>query len=614
MSDEVFVSFQPIGKRIQIEKETNILEAARKAGIRISAVCGGESRCGSCRIKILEDNPPVSEPSPTEYELLDKVDLESGIRLACHTEILGNLEVTIPPESFSQSQRLQVEGHEVYYDLDPAIQIVDLRLDPDPHQTDLSLFDELAGLLQQKIGSKELFPEVEMLRKLPEMVRQFAGEIRVLIRKGWVIDIRLPLSPVLGCAVDVGTTKLAAYLVDLESGEILSKLGTMNPQISFGEDVMARIAYAGKQEDGLDLLHTVLVDSLNDLVSRLCEQANQERLKPNIELNPEQVIDAVIVGNTLMHHTALKLPVKQLGVAPYRASLTSAIDVKAKGLGIKVSPVADIHFMPNIAGFVGADHVSMLLTGDKLISTSTILFIDIGTNTEVSLTRGDLLISCSTASGPAFEGAHIGSGMRAVDGAIEKFFITEDGFKFLTVAQGKPSGICGSGILDILAQSIKHGIINRNGALNKEHPGVRIGDKGPELLIVKAEEAAHNRDIVMSRKDISEIQLAKGAIRAGIELLIKEVGIAANEIEQVVVAGAFGTYLDVNSAVTIGMFPDIDRSRFIQVGNAAGMGAITALLSIKQRENAIKMAKEVRYLELANHPDFSNEFTMAMMF
>ncbi len=257
----------------------------------------------------------------------------------------------------------------------------------------------------------------------------------------------------------------------------------------------------------------------------------------------------------------------------------------------------------------------MLLASKREKTESSAIFIDIGTNTEITLAKDDFLTACSTASGPAFEGAHIADGMRAVEGAIEKFRIATTGkFEFQTVGNAPPVGICGSGVLDIVAELLKYGILSKRGALEKTSPRVRTGKKGLEVLIVNAEDTGHGRDIVLTRKDISEIQLAKGAIRAGIELLMQENHILADEINKVIIAGAFGTYLDIGNSIAIGLFPDIPRDRFVQIGNAAGVGAKMTLLSKEERLLADKLAGRVNYLELAGHPDFTNEFAKAMMF
>ena len=318
-----------------------------------------------------------------------------------------------------------------------------------------------------------------------------------------------------------------------------------------------------------------------------------------------------MVGNTAMHHLFLGLPVSQLGLAPYVPAVADALDVKARDLGLAFAPGAYVHLLPNIAGFVGADHVAMLLATGLWDEDKVLVGLDIGTNTEVALKAGDRLLTCSTASGPAFEGAHIRFGMRAATGAIERVRLADSRVEDQTIGNTPPVGLCGSGILDAISQLRLAGIMDRLGKI-KPHPRTRQGEKGLEFVLVDADESGVNEDITISRADVSEIQLAKGAMRAGIRILLKKAGLSEADLEGVVVAGAFGTYIDVGSAVTIGMFPPLPPDRFQQVGNAAGMGARLALLSTAQRSRALEIARRVEYIELTNEQSFSTEFARAM--
>jgi uncharacterized 2Fe-2S/4Fe-4S cluster protein (DUF4445 family) len=441
---------------------------------------------------------------------------------------------------------------------------------------------------------------------LPDLLRENNWELRVGVRDNEVVSLAHPGAPVLGLAVDIGTTKIAGYLVDLVSGKTLAMRGLMNPQISYGEDVMARIAYTISHEDGSDVLQAAIVDALNGLAGDLCDDARQLQSGSRPRLDPSQIVEAVVVGNTAMHHLFLGLPVRQLGLAPYVAAVSSPLDLRASEIGLRLASTASVHLFSNIAGFVGADHVSMLLaTGAHLTGDKVIVRLDIGTNTEITLAANDRLMACSTASGPAFEGAHIRDGMRAADGAIERVRVADGKVEYQTIGGGPPVGICGSGILDAIAQLKLAGAINRRGAMDTAHPLVRAAENGTEVLLAPASVTRHGRDIVLSRKDVSEIQLSKGAMRAGIEILLEQLGLTAGDIDEFIIAGAFGTYIDVASAVTIGMFPAIPLERFRQVGNAAGIGAKLALLSSAQRAQAAELATSVEYLELTNYTQFN---------
>jgi uncharacterized 2Fe-2S/4Fe-4S cluster protein (DUF4445 family) len=591
------VDFEPLGRRAQVARGTTLLEAARQAGVGLSAVCGGAGTCGDCRVRVVAGT--VSSPTEAEAEAAS-----TGFRLACQTRALGNVRVDVPPESITALQRVQVEGRERAVEVNPAVRGFDLTLEP------ASLGDlradaaRLKDALSQRHGVRVGRFDSSVLRRAPALLRAGDWRARIAVKEGEVVAVLAAEAPLLGLAVDMGTTKLAAYLVDLESGETLASAGAMNPQIAYGEDVMARIAYAMEATERARELQSVLVEGLNALAGSLCARAGCDRAA---------VVEAVLVGNTCLHHLALGLPVSSLGLAPYVPVLSDAYDLKARDLGLDLAPGADVHFFPNIAGFVGADHVAMVLATDIHQAGRTIVGLDIGTNTEIVLATGDRLLSCSCASGPAFEGAHIRDGMRAAPGAIERVRLTGDQVAYQTVDGAPPAGICGSGILDGVAEMLRAGVLRASGALVAgSHPRVRGSGRPAEFLLVPAGERGAPRDVAITRKDVNEIQLAKAAIRAGIEVLLEEAELEVTQVERVVVAGAFGTYLDVGSAVAIGMFPPLPLERFAQVGNAAGMGAKMALLSRRCREVAAEIARRVAYVELTTHRRFVDFYTDAL--
>jgi uncharacterized 2Fe-2S/4Fe-4S cluster protein (DUF4445 family) len=428
------------------------------------------------------------------------------------------------------------------------------------------------------------------------------------MRKGLIIAILPPSSPLLGLAIDVGTTKLAAYLCDLTTGSILAKAGVMNPQTAFGEDVISRISYADNVSNGRKTLQSRLVATLNQLISDLCLQARNNQAPAT----PEQIVEVVVVGNTAMHHLFVGLPVHQLGVAPYVPAVSESLEIDVNKIGLNIAPGAKIYLPPNIAGYVGADHVSMLLATGIWSTPKTAIALDIGTNTEISLIHHNEIISCSCASGPAFEGAHITAGMRAAPGAIERVQIIRGELRSKTIDNVSPIGICGSGILDAIACMHQIGAIDHRGSFLSSHSSVRQIDHNFEFLLVDNSRSGNGRDLVITRQDVNEIQLAKGAIRTGIEVLLDVAGIPADAIEKFVIAGAFGTYINIPSALQIGMFPSLPIDRFQQVGNAAGAGARQMLLSVEQRLLAEEIAKRVKYIELSTYPNFTNIFTKSL--
>ncbi|NQS92052.1 MAG: DUF4445 domain-containing protein [Chloroflexi bacterium] len=332
-----------------------------------------------------------------------------------------------------------------------------------------------------------------------------------------------------------------------------------------------------------------------------------------VVIDQNQIVDSVIVGNTAMHHLFAGLPVGQLVFAPYVPAINASVDLRAKELGIQMAPGAYIHLLPNIAGYVGADHSSVILSTELWKTKDTVLAIDIGTNTEISLVSKGRITSCSCASGPAFEGAHIKHGMRAAPGAIERVQIKDGEIKLFTIDNQAPVGICGSGILDVVAEMKTANLMNEKGAIQAGSPFTRPDAKNlSELLLVPGSESGNGQEITISRKDVNEIQLAKAAIRAGLDILLIEAGIQADDVDRVLVAGAFGTYISVPNAIEIGMFPRIPLSRFQQVGNAAGMGAVQALISIKHRHLISEVIKDVDYIELTTYPTFQELYIKAM--
>ncbi|MEE4195244.1 MAG: ASKHA domain-containing protein [Anaerolineae bacterium] len=602
------LDLQPIGLRIPITEEMTILDAAQEAGVEIMALCGGEGWCGKCKVQLMEGE--LSPPHPIEKEVLSEQELLLGMRLACQARVKSDTKLNLPPESLNTSQRLQTEGNELFIEPDPMITLVEFNLSP-PTVDDL----DADALRLQKALEKQGYPHVTvqfpLLGQLSTLLRENKWHANAVIRNQNEVIMILPVGKTpLGFAVDIGTTKIAGYLVDLLTGETLTKSGVGNPQIPYGEDVVSRIQYVNQHENGGQILQERLIERLNDLIQTLCEQ---------VGASPTQIVDSVFVGNTVIHHLFLGIPVTQLGEAPYVAAISDAIERKATQMGLTMAPGAYLYMPPNIAGYVGADHTSMLLATEAVERAQrdkqTIIALDIGTNTEISLAYDGRLLSCSCASGPAFEGAHITNGMRAMPGAIERIRIDQDIPILKTIENAAPIGICGSGILDGVAELSRNQIINQNGQMNPDAPGVEVeGRRHRQYRLVSAEQSGTGSKIVISRKDVNEIQLAKGAIRAGVEVLLREAGINAADIDVFIIAGAFGTYLDLENAVEIGMFPDLPIDTFEQVGNAAGIGAKHLLLSRSIREKSKRMIEHDEYVELTAYPGFREIYVDALLF
>ncbi len=600
------IDLEPIGRRVEVAPGTNLLEAAQKAGIDLVASCGGVGICGTCRVRIAHGQ--VTSVTLTEEESLGPEQLQAGYRLACQTEPLSDVRLDIPAESLTAAQQMQVEGREGAVTLEPAVMAVDLALEKprlDDLRSDLARVDEaLAGQ-----GYGPVRGSLRITGSLSHFLRESGWKARLAVRpeNGYshLVAVLPQGAPLVGLAMDMGSTKLALYLVDLHSGATLARGGVMNPQIAYGEDVVSRIAFANKAAQNRKILQSRLVQTINDVVAGFCDE---------LHLSIEQVVDVVAVGNTAMHHLFCGLPVEQLGSAPYVPVVSAPITFEAVEIGLAAAPGARVFLPANIAGYVGADHVSALLATQSYAAHRTTLVADIGTNTEISLTHNGRVYSCSCASGPAFEGAHIHDGMRAAPGAIDRVTIRDGKISLTTIGNEPPVGICGSGILNAVAQMLDADVIDMRGVLRGDSGRVRVHGKHSEFILAEPEETGHGREIVVTRKDVNEIQLAKGAIRAGIEILLQEAGIRAGEIETFIVAGAFGTYLDLASALRVGMFPHLPVERFHQVGNAAGVGAKEMLLSLARREEAARIASEVQYIELTTHADFTPQFVEAMYF
>jgi uncharacterized 2Fe-2S/4Fe-4S cluster protein (DUF4445 family) len=599
---DLMVDFEPIGRRAEIPQGSNLLEAAQAIGVDLISICGGFGICDSCRVRLVSGE--LSPVTIVEQGVFTGDELKAGYRLACRSKPQSNVKIEVPPESLATTQRLQVEGQEtpttganvlVWCDVHvkgPALD--DLRSDA----------TRLLNALSEA-GYPRLRINPQVLQTISDVLRANDWQIRAAIRGEQLVGLVPAQTRLFGLAVDVGTTKVAGYLVDLDTRETLAKSGIMNPQISYGEDVISRIAYCDLHNDGRAVLQSKLVEALNSLTAEL----NRER-----HVSRNQLVEAVLVGNTAMHHLLAGLPVRQLAMAPYVPAVSDPLELPARDIGLKMAAGATVYLPPNIAGFVGADHVAMLLATEMWRTDKTSIALDIGTNTEITLAYGGRMLSCSCASGPAFEGAHITDGMRAAPGAIERVKIIDGEPNIFTIGGQAPVGICGSGILDAVAQLVQCGIVDEKGALGPESGRVRRGKDATykEFLLVEGRATGHGRDIVVTRPDINEIQLAKGAIRAGIDILLREADIVADDIDEFIVAGAFGTYLDVESAVQIGMFPSLPRRCFRQVGNAAGAGARQMVVSADRRQAAEEIRRRVEYVELTTHPGFQKAFMASL--
>jgi uncharacterized 2Fe-2S/4Fe-4S cluster protein (DUF4445 family) len=592
------INFEPIGRRGECPEGENLLECARLLGVGLVNICGGEGTCGSCLVQMLEGK--VSPITEAEREFIPDEKLSQGYRLACRAIPTFSCKVRVPAESLTTQQRTQVEGREMLIAPEPVARSYPVALTPPSLEDPGADTERLARALAEEHEVAAITFDFSVLGSLSSVLRENDWRVNAILYNHECIAALPEKIEPLGMAVDLGTTKIAAYLMDLGSGRTLAARGFMNPQIAYGEDIVTRMAATLKKPEMTDRFQSLIVEALNTTMADMCRECQKET---------SQIVNMVVVGNTAMHHLFLGLPVRQLGRAPYVPAVSLALEVKARELGLGCAAGAYVHLLPNIAGYVGADHVAMLLATGMQIKQGVVLAIDIGTNTEICLANHGNLCSLSTASGPAFEGAHIRYGMRAARGAIERFQIIDGKNKAQTIENAPAAGICGSGILDVLAQLYTHGVINAQGKMNA-HPLTRGEGKEREYVVVPASDGGI--EVTFTQKDVEQLQLAKGAIRTGIEVLLSRNGLVKEHIDAILLAGAFGTYLDVNSAITIGLLPDIPPEKIHQVGNAAGIGAKLALISRAKREEANDLARKVHYIELAGSTGFMRTFAKSM--
>ncbi len=594
------IRFNPVGRSIYVPPGTGILEASRQAGVNITAVCGGNGKCGQCRVIINEGD--ISPPAPQELELLSQEDLKNGYRLACQSIAQGDVNVFVPEKSLLNNMILQIEGQSGYIDLDPVVRPYNARVIPPTLDDSTADMNRVARELKVKYG---LNPSgyIGALRQLPGLLRSHEFNVTAYVRDNEIIGFGPEKAVPLGIAVDLGTTKIAVCLMDLTTGRELAVTGAINPQTIYGDDLMTRLGLAihdnGSSSSGPGKLGALISDFMNKTIRELTEKAGAP---------VDNVADICIVGNTAMTHLFLSLPVGQLALSPYVAADNHAIDIRARDLGISVCPGAYVHILPGIGGYVGADHVAMILATEMDKKDIITLGVDIGTNTEIAISNPEksMIVSTSCPSGPAFEGAHVSDGMRAAKGAIESVVITNTGVNYRTIGDEPPVGLCGSGILDAIAELHRHKIINDRGRFDRNNRRVSQGVHGLEFELASARNGG--KGVMVSQKDVAEIQLAKGAIKAGIESLMEIIDISHDMVKEVIISGAFGSFINLANTVYIGLLPFFENALYRQVGNSAFAGAKMALMSSKERKRSQEIVAGARYLELTTHPGFNRRF------
>ena len=602
ITEDCQVTFQPSGRRSIVPIGTTLLDAGRCAGLLMSAACGGVGICGKCRIAVIGGE--LSSPEAEEAAFLEANASVPSARLACKARVLSSAVIEVPSELIGSEQSIQFDAPERLAVRDPLIRRYRVHVDPPSMEDARSDYARIADALTREAAREDWTMD-------PSVVRQFGElyafqELTAFCRGGEVIGIAGGEQKALGLAVDLGCTKVAVYLLDLESGEQLAAAGVPNPQIPFGEDLISRLVYAVKSPEQAAELASRVRESIASLAAKLCGTAA-------VELS--QIADVCVVGNTAMMHLFLQLPVARLLHAPFVAAIDCEVELMANELGWNFAPRAGVHVLPSVGGFVGADHVAMILAQDIDRAEKVTVGIDIGTNTEIVVrdpARGTFLTT-SVPSGPVLEGGHISNGMRAAAGAIDKFFLLDGELKFHTIGDARPIGICGSGVLDLLSSMRRMGAIDERGCIL----ATGFGDKPRGMSsyqVVPAEHSGHGNEIVLTQHDVTQVQLAKAAIFAGISTLLSVAEIPVEKVDEVVVAGQFGSCLDLASAVAIGLLPTLPNARYTQVGNAAGRGAQMALISSGERARARRIAKCATRVELKQHRIFDQLMARATRF
>lgn len=608
----VKIEFLPGGKTVEIEKGSVLRAALEKAHLGLRMPCGGKGRCGKCKV-LFQTGAPA--PTPAEVDRLTETELAEGYRLGCLAVPNHSAIIHIP--NGAKSAKILAHGTSRQVDIKPNILKKHAIVDS-PSVEDLR--SDLSRVLDAlQAGETPALPanlSLPMLKLLGSSIRDARFDVTGVFSGGDLIAIESgdTTAECYGIAIDIGTTTLAAYLMDLCSGKQVAAASAINPQTMVGDDVVSRIAYSG-EADGLTKLQTSVVSELNSLIAGLVEDTG---------ISLDRIYEATIVGNTCMTHLFLGIDPVNLAQAPYVPVVSRNICVHAGEVGLNIHPCGQVFVLPNIAGYVGADTVGVISATGLYLDDKITLAVDIGTNGEIVLGSRNRLLACSTAAGPAFEGAHIEFGMRAADGAIDGVWLDEGKLGFSTVGNEKAVGICGSGLLDAVVCMVEAGIVESTGRIvdPEEVPAkfadlkdrLREGERGNEFILVRAEESGIGQPIVITQRDVREVQLAKGAISAGIHSLMDRLGVTLDQIDRVLLAGAFGNYVKKESAVAAGMLPDVPLAKVHSVGNAAGEGAKLALISTDVRSQAQSISEEVEYVELTTDPGFQERFAEALMF
>ncbi|MFP4507842.1 MAG: ASKHA domain-containing protein [Candidatus Acetothermia bacterium] len=599
------------GNKFTVQDGANLLKALQENEYEVPSLCGGMGLCGKCRVHVLEGAP---KPTDSEEDFFSEDELERGMRLSCRLEVESDLVLEVPSLRGAEEATAKAEMDEPLKDVEPnsGIERSLLELEEpgrgDQRSDSTRVVDALGGNLEVPL---------DLLRNLPEELRKNDFSVTATVDgpsgKLLSVDSSDKQYDSYGMAFDIGTTTVAGYGLDLETGETLAVNSRENPQGKFGADVVSRIKYARENEDGLGHLQEEVIDAINELVREFVEE---ERI------GSDDIYRATFVGNTIMLHLLAGVDPTKMDQAPYIPGFTSSQKLKAEELGINIHPRGQVVLLPSLAGYVGADITAGILHTGMHKTDQLSLLVDIGTNGEMVLGNKNRMVAASTAAGPAFEGANIEQGMTARPGAISHVRIDDEGQLDLEVIEGaSPRGLCGSGIVDTVGELLKSGLIEEKGNIVSDRSSLSrptINPLGNRMVDIGDEKAfwlhVDSNPVFVTQEDIREVQLAKGAIKAGIDIMLDELGAVVDDIDRVYLAGAFGNYLRKENVLRIGVLPRIEIDRIKSIGNAAGQGAKLALISQEKQEELEELTEEVEYIELSFRTDFTEKFMSAMEF
>lgn len=615
---EFTVNFSPQGKSVKVAKGTDLLSAAIRCGIVLSAACGGEGLCGKCRVIIKKGKSRV-EPS----RLVSEAERKAGTALACQSVVEGDLEVEIPAESLGMHERPPDESEEFTkgvmserekrFAFAPLVRKIHLNL-PKPTRDDgTSDLDRICTELESRIDHVHLSTKLANIKHLDELMRESGYDVTVVLgHKDGSLEI-LSVEPgdtssaCFGFAFDIGTTTVAGQLIDLNTGKILGTRIAFNRQAAFGSDIITRIVCA-ETPDGLAKLNEAVIENIDEII---------EEMASSCGANLSDIYGVTFAGNMTMMHLLLSIDPSSIRRAPYVPATTVFPVMPAPELELEINPKGIASFLPGVASYIGGDIVAGVVACGLAEAESLTLLADIGTNGEIVLGNREWMMGAAASAGPAFEGSGLGHGMKAVNGAIEKVAIDERlGLKIETIGGAKPKGICGSGYIDVLCQLLKRNIIGKDGKINRQIKSdrVRKGKSCYEFVIAFGGETAIGKDIVIDEDDIENLKRAKGAIYSAIIALLNKVERKPSDLKKVYIAGGFGSYLNIENAVYIGLLPDIDRGVYEFIGNSSLTGARMALLSQAAADNANDIYKRIMYLDLGSEPDYMDEYIASLFF